>query len=115
MYLQLVTWCKENLTLGYCRAPCRDVESNEGLNANASDSDSHAVIRLRPVDRVHGGNAAAAVLDGGDSRLSAAAQFRACILSVVGGAVFLLFGLTAGPERADLLFGSARAAHRLCQ
>src|SRR5712671_1021403 len=115
MYLQLVTWCKENLTLGYCRAPCRDVESNEGLNANASDSDSHAVIRLRPVDRVHGGNAAAAVLDGGDSRLPAAAELRAGLLSAIAGAVFLLFGLAAGSECTNLLLGAACAAHRVRQ
>src|SRR5262249_44004019 len=63
----------------------------------------HGFTSLCPADRPDCGHAFAAVLDGGDSRLSPAAELRARIFLSMPCAVSLLQRIAIGSECADLL------------
>src|SRR5713226_229798 len=76
---------------------------------------TYAFACLLAVDRVHGGNAAAAFLDGGDSWVSAPAQLRARVFLSLAGAVFLLCRVAARAECANLLPCAAAAVDGVCQ
>src|SRR5216683_4160269 len=64
---------------------------------------TYAFACLLAVDWVHGRNAAAAFLDGGDSWVPAAAQLRARVFLSLAGSVFLLCRVAARVECANLL------------
>src|SRR5260370_34663710 len=76
---------------------------------------TYAFACLLAVDRVHGGNAAAAFLDGGDSWVPAAAQLRARVFLSLAGSVFLLCRVAARAECANLLPCAAAAVDGVCQ
>src|SRR6266849_10291863 len=76
---------------------------------------TYAFACLLAVDWVHGGNAAAAFLDGGDSWVPAPAQLRARVFLSLAGAVFLLLRVAARAECANLLPCAAGAADCLCE
>src|SRR5229473_3518398 len=76
---------------------------------------TYAFACLLAVDRVHGGNAAAAFLDGGDSWVSAAAQLRARVFLSLAGAVLFLCRVAARAECANLLPCAAGSTDGVCQ
>src|SRR5947209_20256959 len=81
------------------------------LSVCQDDGQAH----LPATDRAHSGNAVAALLDSSDSRLPAAAQFRAGVLLPVSCAVPVLQRLVAGFECADLLRRAAGGAYSVRQ
>src|SRR5260370_37514637 len=76
---------------------------------------TYAFACLLSVERVHGGNAAAAFLDGGDSWVSAAAQLRSRVFLSLAGSVFLLCRVAARAECANLLPCAAGSTDGVCQ
>src|ERR1700676_1534395 len=69
---------------------------------------------LSAADCADGRDAAAVVLDRGDSGASEAAQFRAGVLLFVSGAGVFLWGFAAGAECATALRGDSGAAGEFC-
>ncbi len=83
------------MALGDCAA--------EGYGVESDALEAHGGTSLRSADRVHGGDAAAAFLDGSDSGLPTAEKFRAGVLLSVPGVVLFLWRVAPGVELADLL------------
>src|SRR5258708_31215731 len=76
---------------------------------------TYAFACLLAVDWVHGRNAAAAFLDGGDSWVPAPAQLRARVFLSLAGSVFLLCRVAARAECANLLPCAAAPVDGVCQ
>src|SRR5271154_3909551 len=76
---------------------------------------AYGFARLHTADWIHGWDTSPIVLDGCDSRVSAAAEFRARVFLPLPGAVFLLWRIAVGAECADLLRRASGAPDRFCQ
>src|SRR2546430_17086983 len=95
------------MALGDCSASLPSVESGT--------MEFNGVGALHSADWLHGGDAAAALLDGCDSRLPSPEEFRARVLLFVSGAVLFLWRITARSECADSLPRSAARAASICR
>src|SRR5260370_3689652 len=94
------------MALGDCRATWVGVESDARK--------AHGITCLHSADWIHGGDAATALLDGGDSRLPAAAEFRTRLLLFLPGIVLFLRWLATGAECADPLCDATGASPVVC-
>src|SRR5216684_4052988 len=90
------------MALGDCTAGDPSVESGT--------LESHGIVDLHSTHWLHGGNAVAAFLDGGDFRLPTPAEFRARVLFSVSGVIPLLCRILACPELADSLLATSSGA-----
>src|SRR5260370_31818699 len=106
MHLEYFMWCKKNMALGDCTASVPGVESGT--------SESNGVTALHSAHRLYGGDAAAAFLDGGDSRLPPPAQFLARLFLSLSSGIPFLCRILAGLKLPDSLPATSRGAQSIC-
>src|SRR6266852_1075334 len=106
MHLEYFMWCKKNMALGDCTASVPGVESGT--------SESNGVTALHSAHRLYGGDAAAAFLDGGHSRLPPPTEFRARLFLSMSSVIPFLCRIPAGPELADSLPATSHGAQSVC-
>src|SRR6266849_8879459 len=98
--------CKKNMTLGDCTA--------DGLGVESDTLESNGVTALHSAHRLYGGDAAAALLDGGHSRLPPPTEFRARLFLSMSSVIPFLCRIPAGPELADSLPATSHGAQSVC-
>src|SRR6266568_3040852 len=112
--------CKKNMTLGNCPAHPLGVGFLQNfapaylITENGWLITFHGLNALCTAHRLHRRNAAAALLDGGDSGLPPPAQLRARVLFSVFGVVPVLRRFAARAELANLLSAAPSGAARIC-